>query len=81
MKFVAVRISARNLSTPRISASPATGIAGTTANVAARVMKLPPKTPAMPFDVSIATPSSDNCWPQDRSMFIACAMKQAAIAR
>ena len=45
------------------------------------VMKLPPKTPAMPFDVSIATPSSDNCCPQDRLIFIACARKRAAIVR
>ena len=44
-------------------------------------MKLPPKTPAMPFDVSIATPSSDSCWPQDRSIFIAWAMNKAAIVR
>ena len=81
MKFVAVRISARNRSTPRMSASPATGIVGTTASVAASVMKLPPKTPAMPFEVSIATPSSDSCCCHVRSIFIACAMNSAAIVR
>ena len=45
------------------------------------VMKLPPKTPAMPFEVSIATPSSDICCCHVRPIFIACAMNSAAIVR
>ena len=37
--------------------------------------------PAMPLDVSMATPRSESCWPHDRSIFIACAMNSTAIVR
>jgi hypothetical protein len=65
-------------STPRISAMPATGTAGTTESVAARVMKPAPVMPAAPLDDSMATSSSRIWSPIDRWMLVACAMNSAA---
>ena len=81
MKLVSERASDMKRSMPRISARPATGIDGTTASVAASVMKPAPVTPEAPFDVSIATPSSVSCCVSVRSMFSACATNSAAIVR
>ena len=49
MWLVIARASDMNLSMPRMSAMPATGTSGTTASVAARVMKPEPVTPAGAF--------------------------------
>ena len=48
------------------------GIGGTTASVAANVLKPAPVTPDAPFDVSIATNRTVSCWRNVRSMFSAC---------
>ena len=57
---------------------PATGTSGTTASVAASVMKPAPVTPAAPFELSIATSSSMIWWPRLSSVLVACAMNNAA---
>ena len=62
-------------------ASPATGIDGTTASVAASVMKPAPVTPEAPFEVSIATPRMVNCCRSVRSMLSACATNSEAIVK
>ena len=81
MKLVSERASDMKRSMPRMSASPATGIDGTTASVAASVMNPAPVTPEAPFDVSIATPRIVSCCFSVRSMFSACATKSDAIVR
>ena len=81
MKLVSDRASDMNRSTPRMSARPATGIDGTTASVAASVMKPAPVTPDAPFEVSIATPRMVSCCLNVRSMLSACATNNAAIVR
>jgi len=58
IKFVTPRHSARNRSTPTSRAKEAIGMLGTTASVAASAMKPAPVTPAVPFDVRSATPTS-----------------------
>lgn len=57
---------------------PATGTSGTTASVAARVMKPAPVTPAAPLDESMATSSRATWWPSVSSVFVAWAMNSAA---
>ena len=52
MKFVSARASDMKRSMPRTSARPATGTDGTTASVAASVMKPAPVTPDAPLPVS-----------------------------
>src|SRR5438128_719762 len=69
MKFVMDRASDMKRSIPRINAKPATGIEGTTASVAASVMKPAPVTPDAPLEVSIATPRMVSCCRNVRSMF------------
>ncbi len=81
MKLVSERASDMKRSMPRISARPATGIDGTTARVAARVMNPAPVTPEAPFDVSIATPRIVSSCLRVRSMFSACATNSEAIVR
>ena len=58
---------------------PDSGIVGTTASVAASVMKPAPVTPLAPFEVSIVTPSSVSCCVHVRSVLVACAMNSTAI--
>ncbi len=58
---------------------PDSGMVGTTASVAASVMKPAPVTPLAPFDVSIATASSVSCCIHVSSMLVACAMNSTAI--
>ena len=81
MQLVIARASDMNRSMPRIKASPATGIVGTTASVAASVMNPAPVTPHAPFEVSIATPSSVISCVSVRSMLSACATKIDAIVK
>ncbi len=57
---------------------PATGTSGTTASVAARVMKPAPVTPAAPLELSIATSSSAIWCHRVSSVLVACAMNSAA---
>ncbi|MNN98411.1 hypothetical protein D3C81_2178020 [compost metagenome] len=57
---------------------PATGTSGTTASVAARVMKPAPVTPAAPLELIIATSSKAIWWPSERSVLVAWAMNSAA---
>ena len=78
MKFVIARHSDMNRSMPRISAMPATGTEGTTASVAASVMKPAPVTPAAPFELIIATSNSSSCSPRLSSTPVAWAMNSAA---
>ena len=54
------------------------GTDGTTDKVAASVMKPAPVTPAAPFELSIATPTSSNWSPIDKGTLQACAMNKAA---
>ncbi len=79
MKFVSARHSDMNRSMPRMSAMPTTGTEGTTASVAASVMKPEPVTPAAPFEESIATRRSSACSPSDSGVSVAWAMNSAAI--
>ena len=58
---------------------PAIGTLGTTARVAARVMKPAPVMPAAPLDDSIATSSSRICSCSVSWMFSAWAMNRAAM--
>ncbi|OEZ93055.1 hypothetical protein JAB8_01670 [Janthinobacterium sp. HH106] len=58
---------------------PATGIVGTTARVAARVMKPAPVMPDAPFDVSIATPRMVSSCQIVSSVLVACATNRAAM--
>ena len=58
LKWVMERASDMNLSMPRISARPATGTEGTTARVAASVIKPEPVTPEAPLLVFPAWPSA-----------------------
>ena len=81
MKLVSERASDMKRSIPRMRARPATGIDGTTASVAARVMKPAPVTPEAPFDVSIATPRMVSSCFSVRSMFRAWATNSDAIVR
>src|SRR5690606_284158 len=59
--FVSARHSLMKRSMPRMITMPATGSVGTTASVAASVMKPAPVTPLAPLDVSIATPRMTAC--------------------
>ena len=68
-------------SMPRISASPATGTAPTADSVAASTMKPLPVMPAAPLLVSSSTPSNVSCCVSVIGVFVACAMKTAAIVR
>ena len=68
-----------NRSMPTISARPATGIVGIAESVAASVTKPPPGTAAAPFDVSSSTARMLNCAVSGSGVFVACAMKIAAI--
>ncbi len=79
MKLVSARASLMKRSMPRISAMPATGIVGTTASVAASVMKPAPVMPDAPFEVSIATSRMVSSWVSVRSVLVACATNRAAI--
>ncbi len=81
MMFVTARASLMNRSMPRISASPATGTAGTIMRVAARVIKPAPVTPEAPFEVSIASNRSASCCDSVRSMLSAWATNNAAMVR
>ncbi|MNS99710.1 hypothetical protein D3C72_1341200 [compost metagenome] len=58
---------------------PATGMVGTTASVAASVMKPEPVTPLAPLDVTMATARIVSCWSSVSSMPVAWAMKITAI--
>ena len=68
MWLVMARASDMNLSIPRISAIPATGMPGTTARVAANVMNPDPVTPVAPLLVIMATTNIPICWPRVSSM-------------
>ena len=57
---------------------PTTGMPGTTARVAARVMKPDPVTPAAPLLVIMATTRIPSCCPRVSSMPSAWAMKSEA---
>ena len=81
MKFVIARASDMKRSTPRISAMPATGTWPVEANVAAKVIKPLPVTPAAPFEVMSSTASRPICWLSDSGVSVACAMNIAAIVR
>ena len=57
---------------------PATGTAGTTESVAARITKPEPVTPAAPLELIIATSTSVSCSAIESSTPTACAMNSAA---
>ena len=59
----------------------ATGTVPSEASVAASTMKPEPVTPAAPLEVRSRMPISASCWPQVRSVLVACARKTAAIVR
>ncbi len=80
-RLVKARASDMNRSIPKISASPATGMVGIAAKVAAKVMKPLPVTPAAPLEVSISTPRIVKVWVQVRGVLVACATKTAAMVR
>ena len=79
IRLVIARASDMKRSTPTSSVSPATGIVGNTASVAASVTKPLPVTAAAPFDVSSRTPSRPSCCCSDSSTPLACATNIAAI--
>ncbi|MCY1229993.1 hypothetical protein D9M72_423880 [compost metagenome] len=79
MMLVSARHSLMKRSMPRISTMPATGMVGTTASVAASVMKPEPVTPLAPLEVIIATARMVSCCIHVSSMPVACAMKITAI--
>jgi hypothetical protein len=79
MKLVSARHSLMKRSMPRISAMPATGMVGTTASVAASVMKPAPVMPLAPFEVSIATPRMVSSCISVSSVLVAWATNRAAM--
>ena len=54
-------------------------LVGIADSVAASVTKPPPGTAAAPFDVRSRTPRIPICWLNDSGVFVACAMKIAAM--
>ncbi len=67
-----------NRSTPTSTARAAIGMSGTTARVAARVMKPAPVTPLAPLEVSMATPSRLAICSQLRWVLVAWARNRVA---
>jgi len=77
-KLVNARHSDMKRSIPRINAIPATGIAGTTESVAAKVIKPAPVIPAAPLELNIATKRIVICCVKVSSILHACAINNAA---
>ena len=68
-------------SMPRINASPATGTPPTADSVAASTINPLPVTPAAPLEVNSSTASNVTWWKRSSGVFVAWAMKTAAMVR
>ena len=67
-----------NLSMPSRIASDCIGMSGTTASVAASVMKPAPVTPEAPFEVIMAITRMPSSWPMVSGVLVACARNSVA---